>query len=423
MSIPNQKVQVVWNQSNKKHYEQKGYNFTSYKETFFVDVCDLTKAYSKEIAIVCDYCNEEFKRNFRKVDLLKKHSCKKCNHGKSIKSKAKKAKVFKHSTVIMTRCKICGEETPKKKYEFKGHGEHFCSRKCMGKYRFTVNNPNPKKDKISVKCFQCGEITEEFPSVVKKNKWHFCTRDCYGKFRSEQLIGENNPSYQGLIKKCDQCGEDILVIQSKLVRNKNVFCSTECYGEYRSIHYSGVNHNQYGIKKSPEQIEKMRISTAKRIANGQIPTTSTKINVTIREVLKERNIQFEEEKQFKYYTVDFYLPDSNKVIEVMGDYWHANPMKYVNYDELNEIQKKDIIRDKRKRTYLEKHHDIKILYIWEQEVNQDLDLCRELIKVFSSTSNLDDYNSFNYLYLKPIGLILKDRCIKPYFDRDPRRFL
>lgn len=232
------------------------------------------------------------------------------------------------------------------------------------------------------------------------------------------MVGENNPSYQGMITKCDQCGVEIPVIQSKLVRNINVFCSTECYGHYRSIHYSGVNHNQYGIKKFPEQIEKMRISTAKRIANGQIPTASTKINVSIREVLKELDIQFEEEKQFKYYTVDFYLPDSNKVIEVMGDYWHANPLKYDDYDELNEIQKKDIVRDKRKRTYLAKYHDIKIFYVWEQEVKQDIKLCKELIKVFSSDSILDDYNSFNYLYLESIEVILKERCIKPYFDRD-----
>lgn len=418
MSIPKQKVPVVWNNSNKKHYEQKGYIFTNYKETFFVDVYDLTKAYSKEIVIVCDYCNKEFKRNYRKVDFFKKHSCKKCNHGKTIISQEKKNKTNKNSTDIMTYCKLCGEETLKKKYEFKGHGEHFCSRKCLGKHRFSTNNPNPKKNKITVKCFQCGETTEEFPSVVEKNKWHFCTRDCYANFRSEQLVGENNPSYQGLKTNCEQCGVEIPVIRSKLVRNKSVFCSTECYGEYRSIHYSGVNHNQYGTKKSPEQIEKMRMITAKLISDGKIPTTSTKINVAIRKVLKDLNIQFEEEKQFKYYTVDFYLPDSNKVIEVMGDYWHANPMKYNDYDSLNEIQKKDIFRDKRKKSYLAKYYDIKILYIWEQEVNIDIELCKELIKVFSSNAILDDYNSFNYLYFEQKELLPKKSYIKPYFDRD-----
>ncbi|WP_251402711.1 endonuclease domain-containing protein [Ureibacillus chungkukjangi] len=170
------------------------------------------------------------------------------------------------------------------------------------------------------------------------------------------------------------------------------------------------------MKKSPEQIEKMRIATAKRIANGEIPTTSTSINNLIKELLIKLEIEFNEEKQFKYYATDFYLPTFNKVIEVMGDYWHANPNKYPNYSNLNNIQKKDIVRDKRKRTYLSKYYNIDILYVWENEVNNEIKLCEELIKLFVQENKLINYNSFNYFLNSKQGIELKEITVIPYFD-------
>lgn len=38
------------------------------------------------------------------------------------------------------------------------------------------------------------------------------------------------------------------------------------------------------------------------------------------------NIKYINEKTFKYYSVDNYLVDYNLIIEIMGDYFHANPI-------------------------------------------------------------------------------------------------
>ncbi|WP_107937841.1 hypothetical protein LG296_20025 (plasmid) [Ureibacillus chungkukjangi] len=166
MTIPKQTVLVKWNPSNKNHYVEKGYEFTGYNREFCVNVFDLTKAYSKEIVIICDYCLAEFQRNYRKVDFLKKHSCKKCNHGKKVKSVEKKLK--KTSSNIITFCKFCNTEITKKNSEFKGHNQHFCSRSCMGKYKFKFNNPNPKKKKLKLLVINAENLQWNSHQLFKK---------------------------------------------------------------------------------------------------------------------------------------------------------------------------------------------------------------------------------------------------------------
>ena len=61
---------------------------------------------------------------------------------------------------------------------------------------------------------------------------------------------------------------------------------------------------------------------------------------------------------------DFYLFDYNFVIECQGDYWHGNK-EY--FKELNDIQLKNIERDKNKIEYLRKNN-IKSLFLWENEI-------------------------------------------------------
>lgn len=318
---------------------------------------------------------------------------------------------------IKTSCKCCNLLFDKKISEFKHHGFHCCSRSCLAKIRMVENNPNPKKAKIKVQCLICEEEVEVFESVYKKNKWHFCSRDCYATHRKVNMIGENNPSYKGLLANCDTCGEEFTTVQSTIDRNHNLFCSTNCYGKFRSLNYSGENHNQFGVKKSLEQIDKMRQSTARRIANGEFPQTDTSIQVIVRNLLKDFDKSFYEEVPFKYYVLDFYSKDKNLAIEVMGDYWHANPLKYKEYGDLHAIQKKDIKRDKSKGTYLRKYYDIDVLYLWESDINKKTDLCVKLIELYIEKDGyLEDYNSFNYELING-SLNIKSDINLPFFRR------
>lgn len=83
------------------------------------------------------------------------------------------------------------------------------------------------------------------------------------------------------------------------------------------------------------------------------------------------------------------------------------------------MQKKDIIRDKRKNTYIKKYYNIDILYLWESDINNNPVICQTLIKKYIENSGkLDDYNPFNFLFYDDT-LALKSNIINPYFKITP----
>ena len=169
---------------------------------------------------------------------------------------------------------------------------------------------------------------------------------------------------------------------------------------------------------SEEFCNKVRENTLKQYADG-ILNRQTAPQRKVNAMLDKLEISFVNEKIFKYYSVDNYISNSNLIIEVMGDYFHANPILYNDYNKLNEMQQKDIIRDKRKNTYIKKYYDIDILYLWESDINNNPIICEKLIeKYIKNDGKLDDYNSFNFLLCDNI-LKLKNEIINPYFKNNP----
>ncbi|WP_144509986.1 hypothetical protein [Bacillus sp. FJAT-22090] len=418
MIVQNQLVEIKWHGSNRKTLESHGYIYTKLGDVIKIPVCHLSEKSHVKVKIICDWCNNEKLKRRTDIALDGNHFCNTSCYGKWLKeSEDAKSIHQKRVNRILTHCKCCNKNIQKKPSEFTGHGEHYCSRSCMAKHRNATNDLNPKKEKIEVKCDLCGKSYKVHESVSLKNKWHFCSRECYSSYRSENLVGDKIYNYQGIIKECDTCGSETKVTEYYLENRKNIFCSKECYYDFRAKHYIGEKHPQFGSKKTLEQREQMSIVTSSRIANGEFPQTNTSIQIKIRRLIEKLNVPFKEEIQFKYYVLDFYSENSNLAIEVMGDYWHGSPLKYDNYDSLHDIQKKDIKRDKSKKTYLDKYHNIKVLYLWEYDINNNIDICEELILNYvEANGKLKDYNSFNYK-LENETLKINDNIILPYFMR------
>lgn len=99
------------------------------------------------------------------------------------------------------------------------------------------------------------------------------------------------------------------------------------------------------------------------------------------QVFKKYNYTYETQKRFDdcrdKYTLpfDFYLPDYNLIIEIMGEQ-HEHPIDYFGGKE---AFKKCIIHDKIKRHYL-KSHNIDILDIWYYEFDKMEELITNKIK-------------------------------------------
>lgn len=115
--------------------------------------------------------------------------------------------------------------------------------------------------------------------------------------------------------------------------------------------------------------------------------------------------------------IDNYLSEYDLFIEVMGDYWHASPLRYGEQRYLiNTIQQRTLQHDKQKRTYIKNHFHKDILYLWETDVNRNEALCEKLIREYIRTGGrLEDYHSFNY-HLDGDRLVLNNKIITPYQD-------
>jgi very-short-patch-repair endonuclease len=64
---------------------------------------------------------------------------------------------------------------------------------------------------------------------------------------------------------------------------------------------------------------------------------------------------------------DFYLPKHNILIECDGNFYHCHPNTHP--EAVYEIQKKNVINDKRKNTWAE-NHEIRLLRYWESDINE-----------------------------------------------------
>lgn len=187
-------------------------------------------------------------------------------------------------------------------------------------------------------------------------------------------------------------------------RFKHHFCSSKC----RQNWYTNI------FSQDEDWKEESRIRAAQILENKQI-NTNTKPQVIINNVLDNMHIKYTNEKNAKYFSLDNYLDDYNLAIEVMGDFWHTNPIVYKEYPT-REIQIKRIPKDKAKHTFIKNNYHYEILYLWEKDIYENLDVCEKLIKSYvNNNGKLKNYHSFNY-HIENNILCLNQTIIQPYFE-------
>ena len=272
-----------------------------------------------------------------------------------------------------------------------------------------------KRIKIKVPCRECGDEVVVSVGLYKKQKSFACEKHIKHKPK-----GKNSMFYNRVMTNCSCCGKEIEVIPAKFnKKNKfgdsNNFCSQECYWKFRSEYYRGEKGAMYQHEYTEEQKENLSKGTIKRLQKSDI--TNTKIQIIINEMLDKLGIVYKREYPIDFYSCDNFLLDCDLIIEVMGDYWHGNPLKY-NKDKysLNSIQSKTILKDKQKRGYIKNYYKYPILNLWETDINKHPKMCEELIKYYVKNNGmLKDYNSFNYSFENNI-LTLNQNIITPYQD-------
>lgn len=272
---------------------------------------------------------------------------------------------------------------------------------------------NNQKIKVKAYCKECGEELIVRPSQYKKQKHFHCD-----KHIKHKPSGKDSPFYKKIEVQCTNCGSSHSVIpydynKSNRFGDSHNFCCQQCYWEYRSKYYIDDKHSMFGAHQSDEQKRKQSELITKMISNGAMPQTMTKPHKKINELLGVNQICFENEYPAKYHSIDIFLSDYNLMIEIMGNYWHAHPLKY-NINQLTNQQKKSIKQDKSKHTYVKRYNNVEILYLWEKDINENIELCWLLIqKYIKNNGALDNYHSFNY-HLDHNTLMLNDILTTPF---------
>jgi very-short-patch-repair endonuclease len=158
-------------------------------------------------------------------------------------------------------------------------------------------------------------------------------------------------------------------VESKLNSKLALLNTDPAILELRSQHQSAIMKRRHLDGYYTEQ-------TFKKISNSilaayELGVYNSKLTMpekNMMQILTEMGITYKYQCKFDKFIYDFYLLDYDIYIEVDGDYWHANPIKYM--DKLNDVQKKNINNDILKNNIMNKHNKT-LLRFWESDINNN----------------------------------------------------
>lgn len=186
-----------------------------------------------------------------------------------------------------------------------GTKRRYCSRGCHALAQRGTIAWN-RKDRVTVHCRVCGIAVNETPA--RAAALIFCSRSCDAAHK-RTVSGPAHHLWKPKAQRvCEWCGAAFETKPAKVAAGEGRFCSRRCVGAW-----------------------------ATHIQGGRISSLETSVAAML-DALQEVYVQ---QKQIGVWSVDFYIPRLNLVIECDGIYWHGLP--------------KVKIRDRRKDEWLVKH--------------------------------------------------------------------
>jgi hypothetical protein len=297
------------------------------------------------VKMVCEYCNKEFDTPIEEYKRLlngkKKHACcsKICANRLTSRNNRGENNIKYNS--IIKECEYCG-----KKYKVNKCEENiskYCCKECMGKAK-------TKKSTIFLHCQYCGKL---FPVLMGQLRFFkelkYCSNKCRAEVRKKRV---------NLI--CVICGKSYW--EHLAYSKKSVCCSDECRYKWLSIY-----------SNKPENLERFRKQGAKSCLNQKRAYTLPEKMVL--EYLIKNNVEFEPQYPIgEILVVDFFLPEYNCILEVYGDYWHVNPLKYGEGKRpINKMQLRNKQKDIRRYKVLTKKYNYNFYSLWENDIKNNLE--------------------------------------------------
>lgn len=293
-------------------------------------------------------------------------------------------------------CKACGED-----FETASKTSKFCSRKCYDNCR--PARTEESKEKIR-------QITSEHYKTAteeqKRNRWDSIAVSKTKSFTQEEILKIEEVFSRGYVTDTravlhhagieDKSRKILNNFYTKNpewleARNRAMYLPLELqYWDFetfkRFVSDSMIyNHTEMEVKYSLGKkafksiAEKLGVRWGRRDGDCYEANLPEKM---VAEILTELGVSFQREKHivdFKF-RCDFLL-ENNKVLEVQGDYWHANPDVF-DYGDLTANQKSNVIRDVKKRRVLEQE-GFQLLEVWEKDIYEKREEVKNKIKEYA----------------------------------------
>ena len=126
---------------------------------------------------------------------------------------------------------------------------------------------------------------------------------------------------------------------------------------------------------------------------------SSKLESRVQDILSEAGISHVWQKWVGGKSYDFRIEKTNIIIEVQGDYWHANPNKYQADDILNHgngklISAKELWEKDENKNKLAKKYGYEVLYLWESDIKvlSDIELLKMILDFIENENNKNKEN-------------------------------
>ena len=252
----------------------------------------------------------------------------------------------------MYKCHLCELETKQLNGLLGRHWKKHCSDKYLKEqYKIDLLNSIGRKQPICPICDQ--------PTLIPKGEkdYPLLHKKCYLK----TLEGVNNPNWNGGKQKyvCKGCGATI-DRHATTVLVDQPFCSTSC-----SMNFYAVSENRTSAQLANDEsgkdilaiarsTDKWKLANANAIAKLQEERKS-QVELDFLEAIRVTYADALGSQVLDFYTWDCYIPSTNELFEVNGNYWHNKPDAR--------------IRDIRKAKFLENNRPEYTLYfIWENEI-------------------------------------------------------
>lgn len=315
---------MTWMANVRKYYENLGYVYTKYGDTFFVNVKDLNINSRKKVTIICDECGCEYQTSYGSYNMI-------------INKKGR------------TLCRNCVNNISHKKKSIRDRQKTLerINKICEDNNYVLLTNPDEIKflrgTYIRIKCPIHGEVKVYLLNFLNRKRCPKC-----GIQKRDKSLRNNIDDVERIINSING---NILLNKNEYKNAHELNLKIKC-GICGKIFVTSLHNYKKGYIKCKE--------CSFRISNGEL---------FIKKYLEDNNIYYKQEHWFKDcrnikpLRFDFYLPDYNIAIEFDGrQHYDEYPYRYYGIKESKEKLENLKSRDNTKNDYCKKNN-IKLIRI------------------------------------------------------------